>query len=192
MPILMGVEDALGAGQISVFLCDSRDDPIRERHHVETLQRRRVDGFIVTGRSSNSRSPLPVEPSFPVVYALSPSSDPRDCSVVVDDVAIGRIAGDHFVRMGRTRVAHISGPESFDAARERAQGLEGALQSEGLELVDQVYYGNWSEAWADRPLRWRCGPTRTSMPSTAARISSPAGWEMPYGSSVRTCPATSL
>ncbi|WP_297102671.1 LacI family DNA-binding transcriptional regulator [Tessaracoccus sp.] len=147
VPILLGVEDALGAGQISVFLCDSRDDPIRERHYVETLQRRRVDGFIVTGRSSNRRSPLPVDPSFPVVYALSPSSDPRDCSVVVDDVAIGRIAGEHFIRMGRTKVAHVTGPERFDAARERAEGLAAALTTGGLELVDQVYYGNWSEAW---------------------------------------------
>ncbi len=56
VPVMLGAEDALGAGQMSVFLCDSRDDPIRERHYVEVLLGRRVDGFIVTGRTSNARS----------------------------------------------------------------------------------------------------------------------------------------
>src|SRR6266478_3616037 len=33
IPIVLGAEDALGAGQISAFLCDGREDPIRERHY---------------------------------------------------------------------------------------------------------------------------------------------------------------
>ncbi|MFU8850090.1 hypothetical protein ACNAW0_03735 [Micromonospora sp. SL1-18] len=37
----MGAEDAFGAGQISVFLCDARGDAIRERHHVRALLSRR-------------------------------------------------------------------------------------------------------------------------------------------------------
>ncbi|KPC70202.1 LacI family transcriptional regulator, partial [Thermoactinomyces vulgaris] len=43
LPILMGAEDAFGAGQVSVFLCDARGDAIRERHHVQALLSRRVD-----------------------------------------------------------------------------------------------------------------------------------------------------
>ena len=58
VPVMLGAEDALGAGRISVFLCDSRDDPIRERHYVDVLLGRRVDGFIVTGRTFNRRPPL--------------------------------------------------------------------------------------------------------------------------------------
>lgn len=50
IPVLLGAEDALGAGKISVLLCDTRGDAIREQHHLRTLIGRRVDGIIVTGR----------------------------------------------------------------------------------------------------------------------------------------------
>ncbi len=147
VPVMLGAEDALGAGRISVFLCDSRDDPIRERHYIDVLMGRRVDGFIVTGRSSNRREPLAVDPGFPVVYALTPSSDPRDCSIVIDDRRIGATAGEHFLRMGRKSIAYITGPDYFDAARQRGEGLNTALATAGLQQTGQTYYGNWTEAW---------------------------------------------
>src|SRR5436305_63122 len=34
IPVLLGAEDALGAGKISVLLCDTRGDAIREQHHL--------------------------------------------------------------------------------------------------------------------------------------------------------------
>src|SRR6266536_302676 len=37
IPMMLGIEDALGAGQISTLLCDGRDDPLREQHYVRTL-----------------------------------------------------------------------------------------------------------------------------------------------------------
>ena len=55
IPVMLGVEDALGTGQVSVFMCDTRDDPERERRYVETLAARRVDGLIVTGRRIEPR-----------------------------------------------------------------------------------------------------------------------------------------
>src|ERR1022692_2700130 len=48
IPVMLGAEDALGAGQISVFMCDTRDDPARERQYLDMLVSRRVDGLIVT------------------------------------------------------------------------------------------------------------------------------------------------
>ena len=53
LPILMGAEDAFGAGQINVFLCDARGDAIREQHHLKALLSRRVDGIIVVGRQTD-------------------------------------------------------------------------------------------------------------------------------------------
>ncbi len=46
MPILLGAEDALGAGEMAVLLCDTRDDPLREQHYLRNLVARRVDGII--------------------------------------------------------------------------------------------------------------------------------------------------
>jgi LacI family transcriptional regulator, galactose operon repressor len=147
VPVMLGAEDALGAGRISVFLCDSRDDPIREKHYVDVLLGRRVDGIIVTGRSSNPRPPIQVRGTVPVVYALTPSEDRDDCSVVVDDEAAGRLAGEHLIRLGRRRIGHISGPTSFDAVHRRHKGLRAALSAAGLTLAGEPLYGSWTEAW---------------------------------------------
>src|SRR5439155_22407846 len=84
IPIMLGAEDALGAGQISVFLCDGRGDPIREQHYIRTLMARRVDGIIVTGRRIDPRPPISTRLSVPVVYAMTQSSDPADCSLIPD------------------------------------------------------------------------------------------------------------
>jgi LacI family transcriptional regulator len=147
VPVMLGAEDALGAGRISVFLCDSRDDPIRERHYLDVLLGRRVDGIIVTGRSSNPRKPIEVDRSVPVIYALTPSADSADCSIVVDDHGSGRLAGEHLIGIGRRKIAHITGPRYFDAARRRAAGLTAVLSGHGLSLAGQPHYGDWTEAW---------------------------------------------
>ena len=55
IPVMLGAEDALGNGQVAVFMCDTRDDPERERRYTEMLSARRVDGLIVTGRRTEPR-----------------------------------------------------------------------------------------------------------------------------------------
>ncbi|MFA3835690.1 LacI family DNA-binding transcriptional regulator [Streptomyces aureus] len=150
-PVLLGAEDALGAGKISVLLCDTRGDSIREQHHLRNLMDRRVDGIIVTGRRTDARPPLPGVESVPVVYALSPSTDPADTSVVTDDRGGARLAVEHLVATGRTRIAHVTGPQHHAAARERAQYAAEPLANAELQLsTGRTHFGEWSEAWGRR------------------------------------------
>jgi LacI family transcriptional regulator len=151
-PVLLGAEDALGAGKISVLLCDTRGDAIRERHHLQNLMDRRVDGIIVTGRRTDPRPALAgVHDGVPIVYALSPSTDPTDISVVSDEAQGCRLAVEHLLSTGRTRVAHITGPAHHAAATDRAEFTEQALAESGLELsTGRVHFGDWSEAWGRR------------------------------------------
>jgi LacI family transcriptional regulator len=148
IPILMGAEDAFGAGKVSVFLCDARGDAIREQHHVQALLSRRVDGLIVVGSSTDPRSSIGRDLPVPVVYVYGPSEDPEDLSIVSDNVDAGRQAVEHLVATGRSRIAHISGDASYAAARDRAQGVTEALDALGLPLVgDRALFGSWNEAW---------------------------------------------
>ncbi|WP_210507622.1 LacI family DNA-binding transcriptional regulator [Naasia sp. SYSU D00057] len=148
IPILMGAEDAFGAGKVSVFLCDARGDAIREQHHVQALLSRRVDGLIVVGSSTDARSSLGRDLPVPVVYVYGPSEDPEDLSIVTDNVDAGRQAVEHLVATGRQRIAHITGDASYAAAKDRAAGVTAALADLGLPLVgDRVMFGSWNEAW---------------------------------------------
>ncbi|GAB3805378.1 LacI family DNA-binding transcriptional regulator [Micromonospora zhanjiangensis] len=147
IPLLIGAEDALGAGQVSVFLCDARDDPIREQYYLRTLLSRQVDGIIVTGRRTQARAPIGAGLPVPVVYAFISSTDPRDCSVVPDEADGARRAVEHLLTVGRRRIAHVTGPEHHHSATVRAAATVRTLAAAGLELVAPVQFGEWSEAW---------------------------------------------
>ena len=165
IPVMLGAEDALGTGQVSVFMCDTRDDPERERHYVEMLSARRVDGLVVTGRRIEPRPAVLAGPGIPVVYAMTQPDD-GGAAVLPDDEGGGRLAAEHLLAIGRRRVAHIAGPERFLAARLRARGFGAALAAAGVEPCGEVRYGEWSEHWgreaagqllADRPDAIFCG-----------------------------------
>src|SRR3954468_5104419 len=148
IPILMGAEDAFGAGRVSVFLCDARGDMIREQYHLQALLSRRVDGLIVVGRATDVRPSLGPTVPVPVVYAYAPSQDPDDVSLTPDNVAGGRLAIEHLLACGRRRIAHVSADPTYAAAQDRATGVDAAMAAAGLELAgDGVLYGEWSERW---------------------------------------------
>jgi LacI family transcriptional regulator len=146
-PVMVGIEDALGAGRMSTLLCDGRGDPLRERHYVQELLNRRVDGLVVTGRRPDPRPSLGRLP-IPVVYVLVQSDDPEDLSLTYDDVQGAALATEHLVTSGRKRFAHVSGPERHWSTQRRREGVERALQAADLPLAPElVLLGQWSEAW---------------------------------------------
>jgi LacI family transcriptional regulator len=147
IPILMGVEDAFGADRVNGFLCDARGDAIREQHHVQALLSRQVDGIIVVGSRTDPRPSLGRDLPVPVVYIYAPSEDPEDLSIISDNLGAGRLAIEHLISCGRSRIAHITGDPGYGASRERAEGALAALADAGLKLVGDVRYGAWSEGW---------------------------------------------
>ena len=166
IPVMLGAEDALGIGQVSVFMCDTRDDPERERRYVEMLWARRVDGLIVTGRRIEPRPPVQTLPGIPVVYAMTQPAGGGAAAVLPDDEGGGRTAAAHLLAIGRRRIAHIAGPERFLAARLRARGFTDALAEAGAAPCGEIRFGEWTEHWgreaaglllADRPDAIFCG-----------------------------------
>jgi LacI family transcriptional regulator len=148
IPVMLGAEDALGAGQISVLLCDGRGDRIREQHYLRTLLARRVDGIIVTGRTYEPRPSLGADLPIPVVYARARSERAEDLSLMHDDRQGAALAINHLVSTGRRRIAHITGPERHLASRERAAGALAAIEAAGEAMVlGEPLMGEWSERW---------------------------------------------
>jgi LacI family transcriptional regulator len=147
IPVMLGAEDALGTGQVSVFMCDARDDPERERRYTEMLTARRVDGLLITGRRIEPRPPVLAGQGIPVVYAMTQPSEGGQPSVLPDDEGGGRVATDHLIAAGRRRIGHITGPQRFLAARKRAAGFVAALTIADLPATGGVRFGEWSERW---------------------------------------------
>ncbi|MGP5365100.1 LacI family DNA-binding transcriptional regulator [Brachybacterium tyrofermentans] len=142
IPLLRGVEDALAAGKMAIILCDTRDDVLREQHYLQSLQERRVDGLIITGRTTDPRPSIALP--IPTVYAFSPSEDPDDYAVVADEGAGATMAAEHLLAMGSRRIAHVTGPQRHHSADARALAVQQTL---GDALVAPTLFGHWSEEW---------------------------------------------
>jgi LacI family transcriptional regulator len=58
------------------------------------------------------------------------------------------LAVEHLIKLGRRRIAYITGPERFEAVRLRRAGYEKALAAGGLARIAGFdLAGVWSEAW---------------------------------------------
>lgn len=144
--LLGGVEDALSADTCSLLLCDARRDTVRERHYLDALTERRVDGLIITGRATDPTAGARRDLPFPVVYAYRTSSDERDTSITVDDVHGGWLAGRQLIRQGCSSILHLTGPRRYIAVTDRIVGIRRALAEADLQLPDErVVHGDFSE-----------------------------------------------
>jgi LacI family transcriptional regulator len=149
IPIMEGLEEHLSGARISVFMCNGADDPEREAMHVEALLAKRVDGIVVTGRRADPRRRLDVRGTdIPVLYAYSQSDESDAFGVVPDDEGGAALAVEHLVAVGRRRIAHITGPERFEAVRLRRTGYRKTLRRHRLPFSSEhELVGEWSEAW---------------------------------------------
>jgi len=72
-------------------------------------------------------------------------------SVVSDDADGATLAVEHLLGLGRTRIAHVTGPIHHAAARDRAAHTADLLARAGLALAGgRAYCGDWGEAWGRR------------------------------------------
>lgn len=149
MPIMEGLEACLAERRIALFMCNATDDPERERQHVEQLLSKRVDGLIVTARRADSRPMIDLgDTGVPVIYVFSQSDAPGSFCLLPDDEGGARLATEHLIAQGRQRIAHVTGPERFEAVRLRRKGYTRSLAMAGIEYdADLCLMGVWSEAW---------------------------------------------
>ncbi|TGQ64024.1 LacI family transcriptional regulator [Mesorhizobium sp. M00.F.Ca.ET.186.01.1.1] len=146
LPLMAGISDALVDAGVSVFLCNVEEDPRLGQLHVEAMLDKRVDGIIATGKRIDRH--LPVDLSnlrIPVIYAFT-QPDPDAVAFVSDDAGGARLAVEHFCRLGRRRIAHVTGPSTFAVVHERAEAYRAVLAENGLPAMEPLL-GSWTESF---------------------------------------------
>lgn len=131
--LLAGAEDAAEEADYTVLI--GRSDRITEGS--DTLRRLaregRVDGFVLQRSDDLSDQALENLVANDARTVLVTSKTPgRRGSVVLDDVAGAKLATDHLISLGHTRIALVNGVPSSDIARRREQGYTLALREAGL------------------------------------------------------------
>jgi LacI family transcriptional regulator len=123
-----------GAGAV-VVLCNSGEDPDRERRHLDHLEEQRVRGVLITPVDSDGgeRVDQLVARGTPTVLVDRTSARPDRCSVAVDDRLGGQLAGEHLLERGHRRIGYVGGPFTIRQVVERHDGLAAAVTAAGLD-----------------------------------------------------------
>ncbi|MBK1784934.1 LacI family DNA-binding transcriptional regulator [Prauserella cavernicola] len=137
--VARGVEHVADELGYAVVLCNSDDQTARENRYLQVLEEQRVRGVLITPiEVSSDRLDALRRRGTPAV--LVDRHDPRVncCSVAVDDVAGGELAGAHLVAQGHERIVYYSGPPNLSQCADRLTGLRRAVASAGLDPDEAV------------------------------------------------------
>ena len=132
IPIMLGAEDALSAGEMALVLCDTRDDPLREQHYLRSL-------VVAAGRRHHRDRPTDR------AARADRRTDPGRLRVQPVDRP-GRHLGDRRRprRRGVRRAASARPRPSPDRARHRTATTTAARQTRAAATVERSPAARWS------------------------------------------------
>lgn len=144
--LFKGAEAAALEKGFNIILCNTDDQPEKERLYVQGLRERKVDGLILATAHIDSALDEMTMESYPYVLVNRLSRKIRSHYVVVDNLKGARIATEHLIELGHRHIEHISGPLYTDVGLARLEGYRLALKEHGLPFtLDYVVEADFNE-----------------------------------------------
>lgn len=167
LPVAAGLSRAMVDRGVSVLLASGQDDPDLTRLNLEALEEKRVDGLVIAGKRIDRGLPIEVPPTgIPTIHVMAACPE-GGVGVAPDDVGGAREATAHLLAAGRRRIAHLTGPEAFLAARLREESWRATLAEAGVAPWGPAIFGKWSEQQGFDAAQRMFGPGRAEAPPDA-------------------------
>ena len=145
--LIKGVEDVAQRNGYSVILCNSDENPARERQYVSVLCAERVSGAIVMPTSENPHIvKLFLENHIPVVTVDRRIAGRQVDAILSDNILGAHEAVSHLIANGYRRIALITGPATSTTGCERLEGYRQALRDANIPLDSSLErFGDFKE-----------------------------------------------
>ena len=143
--ILRGILDRLLTTAYSAIILNTDYHSDVENEAVQELVRRAAAGVIFVDTAKHSVDEVLSHDHVPSIYVNRRyrRNEVGHC-VVPDNRFNGYLATEHLIKMGHRRIAHITGPEAWEATRERCTGYQQALADHGLPVDPALIMpGDW-------------------------------------------------
>jgi LacI family transcriptional regulator len=122
------------------LLANARGGKDAEEEWLAILEDQQTSGVIVTPAQSDEdylRGLL--DRDLPIVLLDCPAPSQSDgCSVAVDNVLGGELAGQHLLSQGHERIVMLNGPSRIKTCADRREGLERAVERAGLDPAETI------------------------------------------------------
>lgn len=131
--MVRAVEDAAYGKGYRLLLCNTDEEPAKQRAYLELLAGERVLGVILApSNPAGEEIGRLLDLGIPVVAYDRTVDDPRADSVVSDGEGATRTATEHLLAAGHRAIAFIGGTPGVETADSRRAGYEDAMRSAGL------------------------------------------------------------
>lgn len=128
-----GVDDAAIEAGYATLVANTLNRSDLRQQRLDLLLDRQVDGVVVADslRDSNVVDELD---ATGIPYVLALRCLPGRLSVGIDDLLGGRLAAQHLLALGHTRVGVVAGDTRASTGAERTQGFLDACEEAGVEV----------------------------------------------------------
>ncbi len=133
--IARAIEDIANSQKMSIFLCNTDENPEKEQIYLETLLDELVAGIILSPtRETIAPFEFILKSRTPIV-----SIDRRidgaaiDC-VLTDNVQSAEVLTNHLIKNGYRHIGAVLGLQNSTTGRERLEGFRAALQENNVDL----------------------------------------------------------
>lgn len=132
--VARGAEAAASERGYSVILCNSDNSRSKEANYLRVLEEQRAAGILIVPVEDPMISTQGLRArGISLVLLDRLSEDGNICSVSVDDVYGGKLAGRHLLERGHRRIGYIHGPFTSTQYVDRLMGLRQAVAEAGLD-----------------------------------------------------------
>lgn len=164
--IVAGIADALYARDARAVLCPTSHEHDRERSLLDRLLRGTTDGAILIAPAESPEELAELRAQYYPFVVVDPISPLGDGVAVVAamNTTGARLAVEHLLALGHTRIGAVTGPKGWPASTDRLAGYHAALVAAGIPVApDLLQEGDFTlaggEAAAARLLALPWPPT---------------------------------
>ena len=145
-PILRGIEDRLETAGYTPLTANTDNDPERELLDAQAMRARQVDGIIAaTARRDHGLHDALLEAGIELVLVNRRQEELPVSSATADDTLGMRLAVEHLLSLGHTRIAHLAGPLDYSTGLDRHESFLETMRAAGVDpdpdlvLVAEVF-----------------------------------------------------
>jgi LacI family transcriptional regulator len=136
--ITRGVERLAYAQGYHVFLCNSEEKPQRELALIQSLEEKRVDGFILCSSRLDEEQLSTILMRLPPAVLVNRQLTTENCkqieSVLLDDEKSSYEATKFLIEKGHNNIGFLAGPTTSFSGRRRLQGYTSALREAEIQI----------------------------------------------------------
>ncbi len=131
--IARGAEDWAYAQGYNVFLCNTDQNPQRERSALASLEEKRVDGLVLCSSRLDDAELRDALESHSAGVLVNRRLEGCDVgAVLIDDAAGTRTATELLLEAGHRAIGFLAGPRASYSGRQRSRGYRVALDAAGI------------------------------------------------------------